>query len=764
VYSNKPLDLNAAVDAIAVDVDVKPYFDPKNRTPKPSDIIASCSGLVTIDCLSLVTKDRLSSVMEVPRPRRYGLVATPYNGPTLARGPHRNKSPGGLQLQLAHFSVQQYLKSDKIDPSWKHCMSEDHAMASNAKLCLAYCFAEGTVDRPFKRTASRQWTQYAMQGEAHENRLHPMILDFLLSKELERARFDWLRMNDEEPLRLVRTSSEKLVPLTIASRYGLYQTANSLLLRGTDPYQLCPLWRSALCAALSRSHHNIVELLLEHGVKPNMRSGQAELSIAISLHDSTELPRIFHALLQHGADINACDEIHGIPLIEAADRGHEGVVNTLLAMGANVNAVDSMENNAIRAAAARGYNKVVQILLEKKADVNSCGPPNGSPLMSASYRGHTEVVRTLLRHGADIYQQSSKLYFKNALEAACYDNNAKTFELLVAHSSETGSLNECLGLACDSGRTELVKILLKHKADVNVVSRFGSPLLAASTYGNEELVQLLLHHGADPNQAGVSSHAPLKSLTCRTPLVHIIEVHNSEARTESIDYIPTKQAARLRILEMLITAGADVNKPDGLGHTPLHYAVVSNSSESFKLIGTLVKASAVLDDVDESGQTPLIKAANIKAEEFEVERRVRVLLRAGAKTDIQDVYGKTALHYAAFYGWLQICTMLVEAGAKTDIPNIYSITPLHYAARGNRPEICTLLVKAGANIDIQDVNGKTALHQAARHGELGICITLLEAGAKTDIQDVSGETALTQPEAIFWSASGGRYEHRHPGH
>jgi ankyrin repeat protein len=105
-----------------------------------------------------------------------------------------------------------------------------------------------------------------------------------------------------------------------------------------------------------------------------------------------------------------------------------------------------------------------------------------------------------------------------------------------------------------------------------------------------------------------------------------------------------------------------------------------------------------------NGATPAI----IVAEDGHA-KTLELLIKAGAKVDIQDQYGGTAAMRAAWGGHTQALELLVNAGAKVNIQDQYGATAAMWAAAKGHTKGLELLIKAGADINMKNKNGNTAL-------------------------------------------------------
>ena len=149
--------------------------------------------------------------------------------------------------------------------------------------------------------------------------------------------------------------------------------------------------------------------------------------------------------------------------------------------------------------------------------------------------------------------------------------------------------------------------------------------------------------------------------------------------------------------------------------------------------------------------------------------RVRELLDTGADVNVRNANkGRlqyTPLHWAAYYGHLEIADILISRGADLDADDPYYSTPLYLAAEEGHPEVVEFLISKGAKVNVKSSwSGYTPLHRAAwgpvamrkhlggrtvseaelNENYLKIVGMLLEKGAKVNARDNDGKTPLDQ--------------------
>ena len=126
----------------------------------------------------------------------------------------------------------------------------------------------------------------------------------------------------------------------------------------------------------------------------------------------------------------------------------------------------------------------------------------------------------------------------------------------------------------------------------------------------------------------------------------------------------------------------------------------------------------------EDGQTPLVIATIGRY--FDI---VASLLKFGARPDIADNFGRTALSWAAELGEYEIVERLLEAKASPNQPNREGLTPLMMAIKASQAEIVQLLLDRKADLSIRDYTGRGPLDWSRTQRNREIENMLRRAGA-----------------------------------
>lgn len=185
------------------------------------------------------------------------------------------------------------------------------------------------------------------------------------------------------------------------------------------------------------------------------------------------------------------------------------------------------------------------------------------------------------------------------------------------------------------------------------------------------------------------------------------------------------------------------------------------ASDSFELVLTaaiegdrqqlqrIIQEAGGIDVADRQGRSAVLIATmqnNIKALQLLIELGADVDYYEGERTN--RVIDQTAFLYAGAHGMNEALTHLINAGARPDIYNYYGGTALIPAAEKGHVDTVRLLLEK-SNIDVNHVNnlGWTALMEAVILGDGGIehqqiVELLLSHGADPGITDNEGVTVL----------------------
>ena len=213
----------------------------------------------------------------------------------------------------------------------------------------------------------------------------------------------------------------------------------------------------------------------------------------------------------------AVDKYGSSTLMWASDRGYLEIVQALLGReGTDVNKSDSDGDTALHGAAREGHIEVARALLQAGANARKINEEGRTPLHLASGEGHIEIVRALLEAGAGADVRKGQ-GCHNPICYACVMKHFEVFRALVEAGGDVNKLDSrgwtALHRASFYGLTEGVRYLcVERGADVNKSSTGGdgdTPLTLASFMGKVEAVRVLLEAGADMNKRNSEGRTPL---------------------------------------------------------------------------------------------------------------------------------------------------------------------------------------------------------------------------------------------------------------
>ncbi|KAJ8106078.1 hypothetical protein OPT61_g9781 [Boeremia exigua] len=513
VFSERPLSVEEVAEVIAIDIERDPAFDRDEVLEDPMDVLNICSSLVTI------TRGKKDEEEEDEESTEQRLVA------------------------LAHYSVQEYLVSDRIKQGMakEYGLQEVECHTTITEGCLKYLmqFTYPLTREIVKKSALAQysagfWSSHLKKTSDQMEDVSQLAMT-LLSKD-QPAYLAWIQVCDPDQS-WEQPNTEK----------GIDSVAS-------------PLYYAALLGLTT-----ITEMLLDRRVDVNVQGGMFDNPLEAASYQGHE--QITRMLLEAGANVNAKGVIYSGALQAASSQGHEQIVRILLEAGAYVNAQSLYSGSTLREASFRGHEQIVRILLEAGVDINARGGGCGSALQAATRIGQEQIVKMLLDAGAEVNLESGDS--ENALQVASFQGHEQIVRMLLDAGAEVNPKNAEYGSALEAasytGQEQIIRVLLDAGADVNAKGGgYGSALQEASYKGEEQIVRMLLDAGAEVNakdeQYGSALQAASASLGSSEQIVRILLDAGAEVNAKGGLYGSALRAAsrgrHQKIVDILLAAGA----------------------------------------------------------------------------------------------------------------------------------------------------------------------------------------------------------------
>ncbi|CAI6303043.1 unnamed protein product [Periconia digitata] len=404
--------------------------------------------------------------------------------------------------------------------------------------------------------------------------------------------------------------------------------------------------RTPLDYALESNNEDTINLLLKGG---KHISRQDTVNIQ-SLHFSARTGDIsmIKKLHEKGSSLEARDGKGQTVIFHAVKGKQYATLKWLLEQSANIHAVDKQGFSALHIAAQECDLQSATILVDKGADVNAFSSEKLTPLLCTVQSQGVDVLKYLLDKGADIHAMdknmdrvahkiarrgdSAELLWKTAYDLGCN----------IEISGKQG--NTPAHLAAESGSVAILRHLVEKNVDVRTIKNIAgyTPLMVAASAGKADAVRFLLENGCTHEIVDSSGKTLVElSIIWGNPSV-MQALQDFGAKFDSVDstsdarhpvwraiwdgqYASVKQvlddgldvnythrgisllqcaieAKNLDAMRLLLDSGADAEKPDPHGWSPLHSAAFAGDVDAFLLARQRVNDQS---PKDKCGWTPL---------------------------------------------------------------------------------------------------------------------------------------------------------------
>ncbi|MDB6096769.1 MAG: hypothetical protein JWM09_1047, partial [Francisellaceae bacterium] len=337
-------------------------------------------------------------------------------------------------------------------------------------------------------------------------------------------------------------------------------------------------------------------------------SGDTILIFAVK---TGNLKLVEYLINQKGADINQQDKWLRTPLMASAAFGHIDILKLLIEKSANLLGADDNGRTVLHYASTYHQLDIIKILCdERKMDINMVDLNDYIPL-SEAIRGYGYFCE-MIQNGN--YLNTIKYLVENKSNLDHSDNNGFTLVMLAA----------------SLGRKEVIELLFEKGAKIDIKDKQGNTALIYAIKNNHFLIAEWL----------IEKNVNIDWINA---LSMFVEFNNIEAA------------------KFILNKFKDFSSKDKHGFTVLHQACKSNNKEFLEFISNYSKEKfkKIIDDIDNSGKTPLHYAAQI----IDGEENISILLHNGADVNKKDNEGVTPLMIASESKIVNNVLLLLDNGA-----------------------------------------------------------------------------------------------------
>ena len=207
----------------------------------------------------------------------------------------------------------------------------------------------------------------------------------------------------------------------------------------------------------------------------------------------------------------------------------------------------------------------------------------------------------------------------------------------------------------------------------------------------------------------------------------------------NILYIPIKFSYNQLLIKLIEKDEQNIGLPiidikDTLGLTALHYSIIFNNYEAFKI---LLKKSNIFINNNQN-----LNAFHICIQYNRINMFIDMLSNI-SELFINTNNNENLLQYAILFDKYDFIPYIFKKKININNQDITNgLCALHQIVIKNKIEIVKMLINYGANINIQDYYGNTAVHYCISEENIEILQLLLQHNPNLNLIDIDGNTPL----------------------
>ena len=300
----------------------------------------------------------------------------------------------------------------------------------------------------------------------------------------------------------------------------------------------------------------------------------------------------------------------------------------------------------------------------------------------AAYKNNLDLMNFLISKGTDMRLIDAHGYSLANFCAVTGQLNTELYELCIQHGSvlseekNNDGANALLLIIPFLTDSEMIRYFESKGLDVKSIDANGNnAFVYAARSGNKKMMKLFMDRGMDP------------------------KTNNSSALFFAARGM-RRNPNGIEVYQFLEGLGLDFQAVNNENENLLH--VLARRSEDSILLEYLVQKGVGVNDKNEKGETPIMKAVQVNN-----MVSLKVLNRNQSDFGIHDQDGNTLFHHAIEHEDKEICLVLLSNNVDINAMNQEGMSALHLACmKGEKVDYLSFLVESGADINQMTVFGE----------------------------------------------------------